>query len=198
MTRGREEDGMAHQFHRLPPSTLCAALVAILGYSALWPAIASGNHQSARASDDENRIARETFEAALELAGLSAAKLPIVMTSVMPDTLSPGTVGWTSVGRNGKGERIFVYSNSAAFRCARARKDRQCLLKVASVIVHEAWHFRHGGGEGAAYTAQILFLMANDGALEEIADVRRSRDRAVIVERQAIDAARKLSRNEQR
>lgn len=198
MTRGREEDAMAYQFHRLPPSTLCVALLTIMGYSAFWPTIASGSHQSAPASNDDDRISRETFEAALVLAGFSAAKLPIVLTSVMPDIAAPGTLGWTSVGRNGKGERIFIYSNSAAFRCARAQENRQCLLKVASVIVHEAWHFRNAGGESAAYTAQILFLMANDGALEEIADVRRSRDRAVIVERQAIDAARKLSRSEQR
>jgi hypothetical protein len=65
------------------------------------------------------------------------------------------------------------------------------VLKLASVIVHEAWHFSRGGGEVDAYAAQITLLMAHHGALEEIADVRRSRDRAVVVEQKAIDAVRR-------
>jgi hypothetical protein len=149
---------------------------------------------SARAADDHDQVERQTLEAALLLAGQSVGRLPIALASVTPDTASPGVLAWTTVGSDGNSERIFVYAGSGTFRCARpANGNYQCLLKLASVIVHEAWHFKHGGSEAGAYDAQIAFLMGNQGALEQIADVRRSRERAVAAQRKAVDAARKRS-----
>ena len=176
---------MARQSHfaSLP---LCTAIIILTVYPIAWPAAAQGP-----AADDKDQVARQTLDAALLLAGQHFAKLPIVLTSVRPDTASADAQGWTSVGPDGNGERIFLYTESGSFRCAHpASQNYQCVLKLASVIVHEAWHFSHGGGEADAYAAQITFLMAHHGALEQIADVRRSRDRGVAAERKAVDAAR--------
>jgi len=163
--------------------------MAIAAGAVAWPATAQD-----RRGGDTDVVERQAFEAALALAGESRAKLPISLTSVKPDSASAGVQGWTTVGPDGRGERVFIYSASPLFRCARASNENyQCLVKLASVIVHEAWHFRHDGGEAAAYSAQIGFLIAHHGALEQITDVRRSRNQAVAAERQAVEAARRLS-----
>ena len=146
----------------------------------------------ARRADVDDQVEHQTLEAALSLAGRSIAKLPITLASVAPDTASTGVLGWTSVNAAGNGERIFLYTGSATFRCARpSRENYQCVLKLASVLVHEAWHFRHGANEPDAYAVQIVFLMGNGGSLDQIADVRLSRNRAVTAARAAIKAARK-------
>jgi hypothetical protein len=137
---------------------------------------------------------RETLDAALLLAGRAATGVPLVLVSEAPDGASPGIQGWTTTGPDGRRDRVFLLTESPAFRCARRERDNfQCRLKLASVIVHEAWHFRHGGDEGDAYAAQITFLMSHDAPLEQIVDVRRSRTFAVAAERKAIDKARLLS-----
>ena len=136
-------------------------------------------------------VEHQTLEAALMLAGRSIAKLPIVLVSVTPDTASAGVQGWTTRDATGKAERIFLYTGSGLFRCARPSNETyQCVLKLASVLVHEAWHFRHGANEADAYAAQIVFLIGNGASLDQIADVRMSRDRVVAAARAARDAAR--------
>jgi hypothetical protein len=44
----------------------------------------------------------------------------------------------------------------ASERCG----DIQALKKIASVIVHEEWHVRHGRDEAEAYAAQLTALTA--------------------------------------
>ena len=62
------------------------------------------------------------------------------------------------------------------------------VLRLASIIVHEAWHFRHGRDEAEAYEAQLAFLrlteasaflQASEPASQDIREVRRSRDRVL-------------------
>ena len=172
--------------------TLGAMTVAMTASLVTWPA-------HARTADDPAQVERQTLEAALLLAGLATAKLPISLASVKPDTASAGIQGWTTVGADGRGERIHIYNGSGLFRCARpSNENYQCVLKLASVIVHEAWHFRHGASETGAYDAQLAFLMANQGALEQMTDVRRSRSQAAAAERKAVEAARKLSSTQAR
>src|SRR5688572_8884556 len=104
---------------------------------------------------------REVLDRALRLAGQpSYARLPLVLTSELPWMVSPRAEAWTVFDEHGKGERIFVYTRSRTFQCASApRRDQdQCLLKLASVIVHEAWHLRSGRDELGAYEAQLTFL----------------------------------------
>ena len=45
----------------------------------------------------------------------------------------------------------------------RSDQDR-CLLKVASVIVHEAWHLRNGPDEVGAYQTQLIFLQMKEAS----------------------------------
>ena len=106
---------------------------------------------------------------------------------------------WTTIGRDGTSDRIFVFTGSPAFRCAKRSKDNsQCRLKLASVIVHEAWHFKHGSNEAEAYSAQLSFLLSHDAALEQIVDVRRSRDWAIAEQRKVIAAAKRVARDSSR
>ena len=110
--------------------------------------------------------------------------------------MSPGAEAWTVYDEHGKGDRIFVYTRSRTFRCASVpRWDQyQCLLKLASVIVHEAWHLRNGPDEVGAYEAQLIFLQLteasaflqfNEAAAVNIREVRRARDRTLADKRNA-------------
>jgi hypothetical protein len=150
-----------------------------------------------RAADSTAAHERAAFERALLLAGPQLyAHLPLVLTSAMPRTVSPDAEAWTVYDEHGKGERIFVYTRSRTFRCAsvpRGDQDR-CLLKVASVIVHEAWHLRNGPDEIGAYEAQLIFLrfneasaflQINEAAAVNIREVRQARDRVLAEKRNA-------------
>ena len=155
-----------------------------------------------RAADSTSAQERTVFDRALQLAGPQVyAHLPFVLVSVLPRTVSPGAEAWTVYDEHGKGDRIFVYTRSRTFRCAsvpRSDQDR-CLLKVASIIVHEAWHLRNGRDEVGAYQAQIIFLQmkeasaflqVNEAAAVDILEVRRARDRAIADKRNASAQAR--------
>jgi hypothetical protein len=150
-----------------------------------------------RAADATPAQERAVLDTALRLAGPpSYAHLPIVLISELPVTVSPGAEAWTVHDERGKGDRIFVYTRSRTFRCAsvpRGDRDR-CLLKLASVIVHEAWHLRNGPDEAGAYEAQLIFLKSkeasaflqlNEAAALNILEVRRARDRVLADQRNA-------------
>ena len=151
-----------------------------------------------RATDSTPAQERAVLDTALRLAGpqLLYARLPLVLTSELPWMVSPSAEAWTVFNEHGKGERIFVYTRSRTFRCARtSRRDQdQCLLKLASVIVHEAWHLRNGLDEVGAYEAQLTFLrfveassflQVNEAAAVNIREVRRARDRVLADRRNA-------------
>lgn len=60
-------------------------------------------------------------------------------------------------------ENIYVVTSSAVFRDAQAFRF-QCgslaaTKKLASVLIHEEWHLRHGRDERAAYEAQLTTLI---------------------------------------
>jgi hypothetical protein len=137
-------------------------------------------------------FAAEVLEAAIFLAGPSVAGLPIVLASSPPVASSKGVEAWTAYGDDGKGTRIFVYIGSGVFRCAsQLPSGAQCPLRLASAIVHEAWHFRNGPNEAAAYDAQLTFLFLHGGSTEQISSVRVSRDRMLAAERKKIQAAKR-------
>ena len=150
-----------------------------------------------RAADSTLADERATLERALELAGPQLYRhLPIVLIAALPRMVSPGAQAWTIYDEHGTGDRIFVYTRSRTFRCASAtRSDQdQCLLRLASIIVHEAWHFRHGPDEAEAYEAQLAFLRLTEAsaflqlsetASQDIREVRRARDRALADKRNA-------------
>ena len=131
-----------------------------------------------------NTFDRETLETALILAGLDRANLPITLATVAPSSASHGIEAWTSYDAAGCGDRIFVYTGSDMFRCARWPFGmRQCRVRLASALIHEAWHFEHGRNEGDAYEAQIAFLMRNGAATEHVKAVRLARNRVLAEER---------------
>jgi hypothetical protein len=145
-----------------------------------------------------SQAAREqtTLDRAVALAGLKPAHLPIILTSTLPPTLSPNAEAWTVFDEACRGQRIFVYTRTAAFECAGDPNplQRQCVMKVASIVVHEAWHLRHGPDEAEAYRAQLLFLQmieatafqqVDPAAATEIAAIRRARDRVLAEKRKA-------------
>ena len=128
---------------------------------------------------------RAVLDRALIMTGLQATRLPIVLTSELPVTGSIGAEAWTVYDEDGKGDRIFVYTQSRAFRCASVlhRDQYQCLLKLASVIVHEAWHLRKGPDEATAYRAQLAFLEFNHASGSVMTEVRDSRRRVLAEKR---------------
>ena len=136
-------------------------------------------------------IERRTLQDVLLLAALDEAHLPVVLTSVLPPSASPTAEGWTTYTADGRGERIFVYTGSDMFRCARwPLSMHQCLLRLASVLVHEDWHSRHGRSEAGAYEAQIAFLLRRGAAAEHVKAVRMASERVIAAERRATEAAR--------
>jgi hypothetical protein len=120
------------------------------------------------------------------VAGLDRANLPITLATAPPASASHGIEAWTSYDADGTGERIFIYTGSDIFLCARWPLSlRQCRIRLASVLIHEAWHFEHGPNEAAAYEAQIAFLMRNGAAPEHVKAVRLARNRVLAEERRA-------------
>jgi hypothetical protein len=157
-----------------------------------WLFIAVGTWcvpSTVRAADGTPPHERGAVDRALRLAGpQSYTHLPIFLISALPGTVSPGAEAWTVYDEHGKGDRIFIYTRSRTFRCASVlgRDQDRCLLKLASIIVHEAWHLRNGPDEAGAYEAQLTFLQLNEAlaflqineaAAANIAEVRRARDR---------------------
>jgi hypothetical protein len=130
---------------------------------------------------------RETLETALTLAGLDRANLPITLATVAPSSASHGIEAWTSYDADGTGEQIFVYVRGEMFLCARWPFGmRQCRIRLASALIHEAWHFELGRNERDAYEAQIAFLVRNGAATEHVKAVRLARNRVLAEERRAI------------
>jgi hypothetical protein len=79
---------------------------------------------------------------------------PIVLLDVRPADVSAGAEAF--VRRNA--DTIYVITTTAAFEDAR-RGSLSALRKIASILVHEEWHLRHGPDERAAYQAQLIELM---------------------------------------
>lgn len=145
----------------------------------------------AGSSSQGHAVARETLETVIVLAGLDRANLPIELVTVAPASASHGIEAWTSFDAEGNGEQIFVYTGSDMFRCASWPLGmRQCRIRLASVLVHEAWHLEHGRSEGGAYEAQIAFLVRNGANAEHVQAVCLARNRVLEAERRATAAAR--------
>jgi hypothetical protein len=84
---------------------------------------------------------------------------------------------------------IYLLTTSAVFRDARQAgtpdRDLEAFRKIASIIVHEEWHLRHGPDEESAYQAQLIALMSLgastitvNGVKQSMLAVRGARERA--------------------
>jgi len=96
---------------------------------------------------------------ALELLGRSPATFPpIRLIDAPPRDATPSVEAFVRPGD----DTISVVTSSAPFRDARSAPhrcgDNDALRKIASIIVHEEWHVRHGPDEREAYLAQLTAL----------------------------------------
>lgn len=162
-------------------------------------ALALPSPAQAQVLDVKDRVRRETLDAVRALANPYGAGVPIVLASVLPDSASRGVEAWTVFREDGRGDHVVVYAESSVFNCASRQtpvhlNPPMCLRKLASIIVHEAWHFRNGPDEAGAYEAQIFFLTMRGGSSMEIAGVLRARDRVKARDKQAGDEARRRYR----
>jgi hypothetical protein len=97
---------------------------------------------------------------ALVLLGKSESTMPrIVLVDVPPVYASPQVEAYVRPSD----DTIYVVTSSPLFRTVQGWKsecgDPLALKKLASVLVHEEWHIRHGGPERDAYYAQLTALV---------------------------------------
>ncbi len=98
---------------------------------------------------------------ALTLLHRSAGSFPpIEFVDTRPAYVSPNADAFVPLG----GTRIYLITTSPAFIRARHAVykcgELNALRKIASVLVHEEWHVRHGSNEAGAYAAQLSTLAA--------------------------------------
>jgi hypothetical protein len=124
-------------------------------------------------------VERQTLDHALWLAGSGIADLPIELAAAPFAHASRGLAAWTVFPDDGARAHILVYTASSAFQCASVRPnpDYHCIVTLASILVHEAWHVQHGSSEAGAYRVQLAFLILH-GALEAQLDSVRASMRA--------------------
>jgi hypothetical protein len=97
---------------------------------------------------------------ALELlSGTVGVLPPIHLVDTLPIDASVGVEGFVRF----EPPAIFLVTSTPAFRAAAAAEYRcghqMALRKIASIIVHEQWHLRHGADERGAYQAQLMALI---------------------------------------
>jgi hypothetical protein len=103
---------------------------------------------------------------ALDLLGRSVTSFPpIAFVDTRPPDVSDRAEAFVRVGD----PTIYLLTSSAVFQEAQ-RSSEKCggfpaLRKLASVIVHEEWHVRHGTDERGAYEAQLTALASMSGGL---------------------------------
>jgi len=97
---------------------------------------------------------------ALEMLGRNASTFPpIVFVSSPP----PGVPAIAEAYVDASRSAIHLITSSHVFRRAQNARS-QCgegaaIRKLASILVHEEWHVRHGTNETDAYQAQLMTLL---------------------------------------
>jgi hypothetical protein len=85
---------------------------------------------------------------------------PIEFVAARPTHISANADAYVLLGE----ARIYLITTSPAFTRARGAihkcGDVNAVRKIASVLVHEEWHVRHGSDEAGAYAAQLTTLVA--------------------------------------
>jgi hypothetical protein len=135
---------------------------------------------------------------ALMLLTRSAASLPpIEFVDAPPAYVSPLANAFVRVGE----ARIYLVTSSDAFRRAQRANyrcgDLEAVRMLASVIVHEEWHVKHGRDEVEAYHAQLmtLRLLGADSGNPAYTAVSRSA-RAALARRKTVERVAKRAAKE--
>ncbi len=70
-------------------------------------------------------------------------------------------------------DHVYINTHSDVYQAAQ-RGNRDAIIKLASIIAHEAWHVQNGADERGAYTAQIHTLQRLHAPDTLIQGVQRS------------------------
>jgi hypothetical protein len=131
---------------------------------------------------------------ALTLLHRSVASFPpIELVDSRPPYVSANADAYVPVDH----ARIYLITASPAFTRARRAVyrcgDLNAIRKIASVLIHEEWHVRHGSDEAGAYAAQLSTLISLDAGPGHplYHEVTRSRQAAL---RRSREVARLSSR----
>jgi hypothetical protein len=121
---------------------------------------------------------------ALEMLGRPAhSTVPIMFVDSPPPGVSRTAEAF--VTRNPP--TIYLITSAVAFRDAMRTRDKyenlDAFRKVASIIVHEEWHLKHGPDERDAYLAQLTTLAALGANSAVITSVRLSMASAVAAQK---------------
>ena len=96
---------------------------------------------------------------ALELLGRDASSFPPIQ---LVDTAPPGASAQVEAFVRPPGDTIYVMTSTPVFQRVLRSRDRcddlEAVRKLASILVHEEWHVRHGRDERGAYSAQLDVL----------------------------------------
>jgi hypothetical protein len=128
---------------------------------------------------------------ALDLLGRSPSTLPsIEFVTRVPPGLSRNVEAF--IRRDP--DVIVLVTSAAAFVSAQQGAHevghREGCRKIASVLVHEEWHLRHGSDEQGAYLAQLTSLAAIGADSATLYSVRRSMQEVVAAQRNREKAAK--------
>ena len=119
---------------------------------------------------------------ALDLLGRSHAIAPITLLPSTPRSASTNAEAFVSY----EPPTIYLITSTDAFREAErgvsGHAAGEGCRKIASIIVHEEWHLRHGADERGAYEAQLTALAALGASSPLITSVRQSM--VAVIERQ--------------
>lgn len=121
---------------------------------------------------------------------------PIEILDVAPAYVSVGTEAFVRHSTN----TIYLIASSAVMRDAAGRHEHDCgdrvaVKKLASILIHEEWHLKHGADEQQAYQRQLTALTelgAGPGtsvyrdvqlAMQRVVAARRRSDVLVLAQR---------------
>jgi hypothetical protein len=112
---------------------------------------------------------------ALDLLHRSAGSFPpIELVAVRPMYVSANAEGYVRQGHSHihliTTSPVFAQARRAGYMCG----DLDAVRKIASILVHEEWHVRHGGDEAGAYAAQLTTLLHLRASPELYGEVTRS------------------------
>ena len=106
-------------------------------------------------------IAASVLVCALSMLGRSERHFhPIKLVDAVAPGGSPTAEAFVTHGP----DTINIVTTSGVFReaarASRPCKERAAIAKIASLLVHEEWHLKHGADERGAYLAQLTALNA--------------------------------------
>jgi hypothetical protein len=94
------------------------------------------------------------------LSGSTARLPPIELVDTLPSNVSRNAEAFVRY----EPARIYLVTSTPVFREAQRtgspNRSRDPFIKLASIIVHEAWHLNHGEDEESAYDAQLIALLS--------------------------------------